>query len=388
MKIRRSAPVKRNGFVCFAGQDWWCHAQAHSDFQLMRHVATEVPVLVVNSIGLRMPKPGQTSRFFRRVVRKLRSMTRYLRAPIDGLPNFHVFTPIALPAYGYGALARANSWLIAAQVRMACWRIGISNPVCFVTLPTAEPILDRLEPSVTIFNRADKTSLFEDVDTALIEALEARMMRRADHVLYASHALMEAERPFVEGRASFLGHGVDVDHFLPRRPDQEPPDLAQIPHPRIGFFGTLDHLVDYDLLRQLATELPEAQLVLIGPILTGVEPLDGVPNIHILGSRPYSVIPEYGSGFDVGIMPWVQNEWIHWCNPIKLKEYLALGLPVVSTEFPELKWFEDVVKASRTPAEFIAHVRQVLQSTPGSRSLPVPAESWAELADHVLALVE
>ena len=90
--------------------------------------------------------------------------------------------------------------------------------------------------------------------------------------------------------------------------------------------------------------------------------------MHWLGFRPYEEIPRYGAGFDVAIMPWRDNEWIRNCNPIKLKEYLALGLPVVSTDFPEVHRYASVVRIARSPEEFVQLVATTLDDGgPGNR---------------------
>jgi len=384
-----SAEPEHLGWVCFAAQDWWYHSQAHSEFQLMRHLSLDRPVLVVNSIGMRMPLPKRSAQPFRRVGRKIRSVARLIRAPLPENPHFRVMSPMVLPFYGSRWLRALNARLIAAQVRMACAFLGIVRPVYFVTIPTAEPVLDFLPPGQVIFNRADKLSLFEEADGSYISDLEARLLQRSEHVVFASHALMDAERPAVGDRGHFIGHGVDLDHFAARGKEEEPEDLRSIPHPRVGFFGTLDELVDFDLIRRVALEIRHAQIVLVGPVRCSIGGLGELPNVHVLGFRSYDLIPTYGSGFDVAIMPWAQREWIQWCNPIKLKEYLALGLPVVSTPFPEVDWYRDVVQVGRTEDEFVACVRRALVS-PGScteRRQKVAGDSWASIAISVALLM-
>jgi glycosyltransferase involved in cell wall biosynthesis len=158
---------------------------------------------------------------------------------------------------------------------------------------------------------------------------------------------------------------VDVDHFRPHPEAQHPSDVRRIPGPRIGFFGALDDfVVDFDLLEHVATEMPDASLVLIGDGDGPVERLRRYPNVHLLGRRPYQEIPAYGSAFDVAIMPWVDAPWIHRANPIKLKEYLSLGLPVVTTGFGELDGYLDRVRAAEDPAGFVAAIRDSLEFGP------------------------
>jgi len=370
------------GFVCFAAQDWWYHSQAHSDFQLMRHLARRHPVLVVNSIGLRMPMPGRTTTPVRRVVRKVGSMARAVRAPLPELPDFHVMSPVSLPVYGRPRLTSLNARAVAGQVSAVSRRLGMRRPACVVTIPTAEPVVRHLAHGPLIVNRADKHSLFPEADQEVIEEHERRLLGSADTVVYASHALMAADAPLVGARARFLDHGVDLEHFRRRTAAEEPADLQAIPHPRIGFFGTLDALVDYALVERVARDIPEASVVLVGPATVDISRVAGIPNVHVLGLRPYEDMPRYGSGFDVAIMPWASTEWIHWCNPIKLKEYLALGLPVVSTAYPEVDYYREVVRVAGNPAEYVAEIRAALSTlrdpaAESARRRRVADDSWA-----------
>ena len=89
-----------------------------------------------------------------------------------------------------------------------------------------------------------------------------------------------------------------------------------------------------------------------------MERFEKYDNVHWLDFKAYEEIPAYGSGFDVALMPWLRNEWIRHCNPIKLKEYLALGLDVVTTDFPELRWYDDVVSVAKDPDDFVALIKR------------------------------
>ncbi len=197
----------------------------------------------------------------------------------------------------------------------------------------------------------------------------------------------------VDGRGVFLDHGVDLERFTHQPRESEPDDLAQIPHPRVGYFGNLaDYRVDFDLLERVARELPDVQLVLVGEATTSMARFDELANVHWLGARPYEEIPRYGSGFDVGIMPYLRNEWIRNSNPIKMKEYLALGLPVVSTEVPEVARYTDWLLMADSPDDFVAKVRRALDggapSTPSGRRAAVAPYSWDERAAELIRIAE
>ncbi|WP_156756186.1 glycosyltransferase [Actinokineospora pegani] len=389
--LDRSARADAPPYVCFSAQDWWYHNQAHSDFQLMRRVAEHRRVLLVNSIGMRMPTPGKSTQVTRRILRKAASVAKLVRRPLPEVPGYHVMTPLPLPFYGSPTLRRLNSVLVRAQVKAVCLALRMREPVIVATIPTAWDVVEPMRRRGLVFNRSDRHSAFPEADTSTIEALEDKLLANSDHVLYVSRELQAEDEKTIGDRAFFLDHGVDLEHFT-RKP--LPADLAAIPGPRIGFFGSLDdYLVDFDLLERLAQEFPGCSLVLIGDATLSMERFEKYPNVHWLGFRPYAEIPAYGTGFDVAIMPWLDNEWIQHANPIKLKEYLALGLAVVSTDFPEIQHYADRVRvAAKGHDGFVAAVRETLAdggvSTPDGRRESVLPASWDARAQALVDLAE
>ena len=393
MSGRRSAAVgDGHGIVCFSAQDWWYFSHAHSDFQLLRRLAADEPVVFVNSTGLRMPLPGRSSQPLHRVGRKLQSTAKLLRRPEPDLPNLTVLSPVFVPAYGpVGRRLLART--VAIQVRVACRAAGITEPAYVVTLPTAVDVLPHLPPGPVLYNRSDRHSEFGEADGSWVADLEARLLAAADRVLYVSSALMAEEAHRTAGRAVFLDHGVDLDHFVPAA--VEPPDVIDLPRPIIGYFGGFDdYLVDFELLEHVAREIPEATLLLIGPATCSMRRFDRHPNVVWLGARPYADIPAYGSTFDVALMPFLDNPWIRYANPIKLKEYLALGLPVVSTDFPEAHRYGALIEITAGPDAFAAGVRRTLSGggagTPAARRSSVAGDCWddraRDLAGHCEAV--
>ena len=378
------------GMIWFAAQDWWYHNQAHSDFQLMQEVARSRPVLVVNSLGLRLPRKGTSSKPWRRILRKVRSTAKLVRRPVAGNPGFHVMTPVILPVYGDSPGARLSAWLVRQQVRAVARLLGIAgSPAIGATIPTAWPVVRGMSRSALLYNRADLHSAFPEADGAWVLSLEEELLAHADRVLYVSRELMRVDEPVVGARAVFLDHGVDVDHFRPEGPVA--PEIAAIPHPRVGFFGGIDdYVVDMDLLLEVATALPEAQLVLVGDATCSMDALTSLPNVHWFGFRPYAQIPAFGRGFDVAIMPWLDNEWIRFANPIKLKEYLALGLPVVTTEYPEIEPYRDQVAVAPSHERFLDLVRSRVAEPgdPAGRRQFVLEFSWRRRAEVLLELAD
>ena len=144
--MRQQRSVREGlGVVLFSAQDYWYHNRAHSDVQLARELSADRPVLLVNSLGMRLPRPGATTQPGRRILRKVRSTLRGLRRPEPEHPGLWVLSPFSLPVHGRPHLARLNAASVRAQVRVASAFAGIRTPDVIVTLPTAWEVA-RLNP--------------------------------------------------------------------------------------------------------------------------------------------------------------------------------------------------------------------------------------------------
>ena len=129
----------------------------------------------------------------------------------------------------------------------------------------------------------------------------------------------------------------------------------------MGFIGDLDSAVfDAELLLRTAALLPDVEFVLVGACTLPEGWADGAPNVHLTGRVPYEDVAATMASMDVLMMPWHRSEWIEACNPIKLKEYLATGRPIVSTDFPELRHYEGLVAIGNDPETFAAAVRAAI----------------------------
>ncbi|GAB4142685.1 MAG: glycosyltransferase family 1 protein [Planctomycetota bacterium] len=377
--------------ICFCGTDWWYQNRAHSDFQWMTRVARTRKVLAVNSIGMRMPMPGKSTMPFRRIWRKVRSAMRGLRRPLPDVPGFAVMTPALIPFYGNATARRWNARLVRAQVERAARRLGIVSPHVIVTPPTAFDVAKDMPRATLAYNRSDRHAAFAEAPGGLIADLEEKLFRTADLVLYSSRALLEAERARVGDRGRFLDHGIDLERFRSCRCRRGALEARGIRRPIVGFFGGIEnYVVDIDLLERVAVAHPEWSLVLIGDAALPMDRLTRHPNVHWLGFRPYEEIPRLGADFDVALMPWLDNDWISACNPIKLKEYLALGLEIVTTPFPEAEHYRDLLHIARGPRDFVAAIEAVLggRRAGGDRDAVLERADWQARADELLDLLD
>jgi UDP-galactopyranose mutase len=209
--------------------------------------------------------------------------------------------------------------------------------VCWYYTPMALPISRHLAPLATVYDCMDELSGFAGAPSAL-GTLEAELLTRADLVTTGGRSLYEAKRER-HGNVHAFPSSVDVAHFAAARDLEtpDPRDQADLPRPRIGFAGVIDERMDLALVRGVAAARPDWHVVLLGPVAK-ISPatLPRAANVHQLGMKSYAELPAYMSRWDVGILPFAHNAATRFISPTKTPEYLAAGLPVVSTSIRDV----------------------------------------------------
>ncbi|MFM1817001.1 MAG: hypothetical protein RLZ98_3696 [Pseudomonadota bacterium] len=374
-----------DGIICIGGEDWWYHNRGHFDFQIMRRLAKRWPVLFVNSIGVRVPSVADKRVFLQRVGRKLKSLTRGLK---EVEPGFHVYSPLSLPGSVGHKWAR---WALVQQIKSAARRIGIERPLLWVHCPAGAGLEVDLGALGMVLQRTDRFEAYPEGDHELLSRQIAHLKARADLVVYSSDLLLDEEVGQV-GRSMLVTHGVDLETFA-RAGDQEetvPFDVEPIRGPRVGFIGGMDaHTFDPTLFHEVAERLHNVSFVMVGGSSLP-EDWCTLRNVHFLGQKPYDEVAAYMAAMDVLIMPWNRSPWIEACNPIKLKEYLAVGRPVVSTDFKALDPWRSFIRVAGNADCFSAAIAEALDSpldTAEVRRLLV-TESWEHKAAEIARELE
>jgi teichuronic acid biosynthesis glycosyltransferase TuaH len=230
-----------------------------------------------------------------------------------------------------------------------------------------------------------------------------RIVREVDAVVLSSALLGEEIAPLGPRRVAEIGNGVDFDLFdAVWRAPRPPAEITSLPGPRIGYAGALAAWIDLELLAATARSFPEASIVLVGPAVgPGIDPhafFAELPNVHWLGAKPHDALPHYVTAMDVCLIPFRSTPLTRGVNPNKLWEYLALGKPVVATDFsPFIHAFEAVVRVGDTPPAFVAAVRAALAASgdaaiaardAAQRRDIARARSWDRAASDMAALFE
>jgi len=277
---------------------------------------------------------------------------------------------------------------------------AIDNYVFWYYTPMALRFTGSLSPLCAVYDCMDELSAFKNAPETL-PAFEKDLFRRVDLVFTGGQSLWEAKRNQHRAVYSFPS-SIDASHFgKARTAKTDPIDQADIPHPRLGFFGVIDERFDRELLDQVALRKPDWNFVIIGPVVKiDPETLPKHPNIYYLGGKKYDELPAYLAGWDIALLLFARNESTRFISPTKTPEYLAAGKPVISTSirdvvrpYGEMK----LVEIADTPDEFIYAAEKILSRSSDAEWLArVDSflanvswdKTWKEMSDLIDAVIE
>jgi glycosyltransferase involved in cell wall biosynthesis len=362
--------------VCFA-RDWFENPTSNN--HVMVELSKRNKVLWLNSVATRAPNLA-SGRDIGKVFRKLASFFKGAR---NVRPNLWVYSPIVIPLPHSRWAANINRVLLRAMVRILRWRLGMKDFQLWSFLPTVADYFGSMGESVSIYYCVDEWSKFSYVDGDKLARSEERLCKAVDIVFATSQSLVDAKKPY-NPRTYLARHGVDHALFAQALDEKTviPADLATLQSPRIGFYGTIQDWVDLDLVAWLAKRHPEWSIAMIGKTHVDVSRYREFPNIHFLGLKEHSLLPMYCKGLSVGLIPQKISELTVHMNPLKLREYLCAGLPVVATALPEVKLFDRWATAAGSYEEFETAVALAIETdTPDlrrQRSEAMRTETWEQ----------
>jgi glycosyltransferase involved in cell wall biosynthesis len=367
-------------------KDW--NSDHTSNHHVLRELAKTRRVVWLSSVGTR--RPTVSARDAGTIKRKLRE---FARGAVNVEHDLWVATPLVLPLPHSAAARTLNSWLLEAFVRAIRRRLGIDRFQLWTFLPTVGDYVGTLGEELAVYYCVDEWSMFGYLDRRATIAAEQRLLERVDAVFAINEPLAAAKREAC--RDTFVSpHGVDHALFATALDPATaiPDDLAAIPGPRIGFYGTLREWVDFELLAHVARARPHWHLVLIGQELCDTSAVHALPNVHLLGQKPHRELPAYCKGFDVGVIPYRIDERMTFVNPLKLREYLSAGVPVVSTPVPEVARYRQLCEVAASGDDFVAAIERALASDSAAartmRSHAMRGETWESRVADVARRVD
>jgi glycosyltransferase involved in cell wall biosynthesis len=382
MAAKQDQPV-----ILYFGNDWFADNRT-SSHHIARWLAKRFRVYYIDCPGLRAPKGS--GRDLKRMATKLWRALRGARPVSEGLK---VMVLLQVPLHRFRMMRRLNRIFMTWNVRWLLWREGIQAPISWFTIPHPSSVAKRLGERLTVYYCTDDYSAMPGVNQQAVRAMDEELTRKADVVFATAETLVEMKRPLNDS-TYFSPHGVDTDLFR-RAQDPDlplPADTADLPRPVVGFFGLIERWIDLELIDYLAEQRPGWTFLMIGRTAVPAEELPRRPNIHFIGQRPYTDMPAYGKQFDVAIIPFRLTDVILHANPLKLREYLAMGKPVVAVSTPEIDKFADIIETAHSREEFLAKLDAVLAQPESPAAVQrrlerVASASWNSRLEQVLRIV-
>lgn len=352
--------------ILFSTADWdapyWTNKQ-HTTKHLSQR---DIRVLYVESVGLRAPKLGSEIdllRIWRRLLRGLRGVHQVEK-------NIWVISPLVIPFKHQWKLVRSiNRWTLNRTINRFCKRQDFENKDTLIWTyhPYVLDYLDSSQYGSLVYHCVDDLSAIPGIDAEAFIAKEKDLLREANVVFTTSKKLYE-KCSAINNNTHDFPNVVDWEHFSKAfTPRSDPDDLKDIPHPRLGYVGVLsDYKVDFELLLNIAKEKPDWHIVLIGEEREGqnsliVQQLRERENVHFLGYKRYEELPDYMRGIDVGLLPTLINQYTDSMFPMKCFEYIAAGLPVVSTELKSIDSQKSTYLIKSSKDVFLSSIFEALQ---------------------------
>jgi UDP-galactopyranose mutase len=282
-----------------------------------------------------------------------------LRFHVCEKTKVNVVTPVIPASATPKEATKIMGWLVRELFR----RKKIDDYFAWFYTPMALDYCGKLKPRAAVYDCMDELSLFRHAPPQLTEN-EKKLFGLCDLVFTGGISLYEAKRN-QHDRVYPFPSSVDCAHFAQARTLRDSAaDQKDLPRPRLGYAGVIDERIDLGLIREVAERRPDWQIVMIGPVVK-IDPatLPRLENIHWLGMKDYSELPRYFAGWDVAMMPFAMNDSTRFISPTKTPEYLAAGLPVVSTPVRDVvRQYGDIglVRIATGAGEFLAQAEQAM----------------------------
>jgi len=385
--------ITGQNILCISSIDWDFIWQGHQE--IMATLAGQGNrVLFVENTGVRSPRLRDLPRLRQRLFNWWRG-TKGFRQERE---NLFVYSPLVAP-FPYSRVARwVNRFILLRAIRRWMRATGFGRPIIWSFLPTplTRNLIRELDPELTVYYCIDNLAS-SSPQAKRIGRSEVQFFREADLVFVTSEKLRERAARF-SNRVHLFPFGVNYREFekVRKASDEVPEEIRELPHPVVGYVGGVHRWVDQELLATVAEQMSDASFVLVGPAQTDVSLLARCSNIHLLGARSHADVSRYIKGFDVGIVPYSLSEYTDNVYPTKLNEYLAMGIPVVTTDLAEIRRFNaehrGILAVAKDAQAFGAAIRDAIDQTSlaeTERRIEVARQnSWEQRIARMSELIE
>jgi glycosyltransferase involved in cell wall biosynthesis len=367
VEVRGGVDMNRvKACILFSTADWDSPYWTNKQHTAKQFAQSGVLVLYVESIGLRRPNLGS--------VIDLRRIIRRLARWFDGVhcveKNIYVLSPLVFPfLHRYDAIKWINGVLVKAAITsfMKNQYLEDSETIIWTYHPYSKRLMPRGNYLSVIYHCVDNLGSIPNIDGDDFNKEERQFLEKA-HIVFVTSLELFRHCSAYNQNTHYYSNVVDFDHFSKAHNSNEIPyDIVKIPRPIIGYVGSLSDLkVDFSLLFEVALKSENCELVLIGLEREGqsdpyLKKLKTLKNVHLLGYKKYKELPSYLKYFDVGLLPALRNDYTKSMFPMKYYEYIAAGVPVVSTPLDFTRERSDFVELGSNSKDFILGITKQLK---------------------------
>lgn len=370
--------------ICISNVSWdvplWTNSQ-----EVMSRLSEKHRVLFVEnqrSIFAFIKNPS----IIKRLVKPLRKIGENLLIyyPASGLPFSGKFYWINY----------INKFIQRFFLRRVINKYDLFNAILWIYLPSGSLLIDKLEERLVCYDCIDEYSAYPGVNKKVYLRLEENILDKAD-LVFTSSRILFSEKQKRNPNTYYTPNPCDFSLFVEaNREDLNIPiDIKDLSRPIIGFFGEINYKIDIQLIKHVAISKPSWSIVLIGPVVgISISELKRMNNISFLGYKQKNKLPFYLKFFDVCIIPYVLNDYTKRISPLKIYEYFASGKPVVSTNIPECRNFEGLIRIAKDKNEFIYQIERALngddRSMAEEKILLAKQNTWGKKIEKLLLLIK
>jgi len=373
--------------IVFA-EDWG--GLPSSTQHIIKHLAKTRQVIWINSIGLRQPSINlqDLKRLWQKINAPKVAHKTQAQTAIPSDNYFHIINPITLPAPKSKIARYIAQQLLLLQIKPIIDKAHLHSPILWTSLPTAVDFSGCLDEVALVYYCGDDFSGLAGVDHDTVSKREQELSEKANLIIVSSHHLLSK---FPQENTQLLTHGVDYKLFS--TPTKRALDLPNDGRNIAGFYGSISAWLDIQLLYETIINMPDWHFVFIGKSVIDVSLISELDNVLFLGERTHQQLPSYSQHWTASLLPFVDNAQIRACNPLKLKEYLAAGSPIISTDFPAITPYKGLVQIANSSGAMVEALRSsehlsALNHFPSVLRNTVVKKSWQSRAQQVSEWLE
>ena len=337
----------RADFTIISTADWDSPIQTNKQYVSKELAKLNYRILYIESLGIRKVKINKSDikRIFKRLINNIFFIKRKSK-------NIWVMSPLLFPGATNKKIIFVNKILFNINLFISMKLLNFKNDYLWTYNPLTLLYLNVKRFKTSIYHAVDAIEHQPFMPKELIKIQEIKLSKNVDKIFVTSKNIMKKLQIY-NANISYFGNVCDFEHFsksLSIDIDEIPHDIKRIKKPIVGFIGSIsEYKIDFKLIYEIANNLKNINFVFIGPIDETINrkklnQLKTLKNIYFLGYREYKDLPYYCSYFDIGWLPLMHNSYTKSMFPIKFFEYLASGLPVVSTEIDSLKEFKQFIE--------------------------------------------